>query len=114
MLRIFKSVKIQRLRPGLNPRPWVPDHRSRPTGSMKSVIHVYGAIILSDNSYHSILNPFHVTKGSAAFSPIAVCRVPGSMRLNSMYSNLYDVVNSPYLEKVLGDDFRPLADICHI
>jgi len=36
------------------------------------------------------------------------------MRLNSTYSNLYDVFNSPYLEKVLGDGFRPLADTCHI
>jgi hypothetical protein len=25
MLRIFTSVKIQRLRPGLNPRPWMPE-----------------------------------------------------------------------------------------
>ena len=25
MLRIFTPVKIQRLRPGLNPRPWVPE-----------------------------------------------------------------------------------------
>jgi hypothetical protein len=25
MLRIFTSVKIQRLRPGSNPRPWVPE-----------------------------------------------------------------------------------------
>jgi hypothetical protein len=25
MLRIFTSVKIQRLRPGLNPRNWVPE-----------------------------------------------------------------------------------------
>jgi hypothetical protein len=25
MLRIFTSVKIQRLRSGLNPRPWVPE-----------------------------------------------------------------------------------------
>jgi hypothetical protein len=25
MLKIFTSVKIQRLRPGLNPRPWVPE-----------------------------------------------------------------------------------------
>jgi hypothetical protein len=25
MLRIFKSVKIQRLWPGLNPRPWLPE-----------------------------------------------------------------------------------------
>ena len=25
MLRIYKTVKIQRLRPGLNPRTWVPE-----------------------------------------------------------------------------------------
>jgi hypothetical protein len=25
MLRIFTSVKIQRLRPGFNPRPWAPE-----------------------------------------------------------------------------------------
>ena len=25
MLRIFKPVKIQRLRPGLNPQTWVPE-----------------------------------------------------------------------------------------
>jgi hypothetical protein len=25
MLRIFKSVKIQRLQPGLSPQPWVPE-----------------------------------------------------------------------------------------
>jgi hypothetical protein len=85
-----------------------------PTGSMKSVIHVDGAIILSDNSYHYILRPFHVTKGSAALTPIAVCREPGSMRLNSMYSNSYDDFNSPYLQKVLGDVFRPLADTCQL
>ena len=65
--------------------------------------HVYGAIILSDNSYHFILRPFHVTTDSAALSAISVCREPGSMRLNSTHSNLYDVFNSPYLEEVLGD-----------
>jgi hypothetical protein len=81
---------------------------------MKSVIHVYGTIILSDNSYHSILRPLNLTTGSAALSAIAVCREPGSMRLNSMYSNLYDVFNSPYLENVLGDVFRPLAGTRHV
>jgi hypothetical protein len=37
VLRIFSPLKIRRLRPGLNPRTWVPkasmlplDHRSRP------------------------------------------------------------------------------------
>jgi hypothetical protein len=30
MLRIFMSVKIQQLRPGLNPRPWVPEASTRP------------------------------------------------------------------------------------
>jgi hypothetical protein len=35
MLRIFTSVKIQRLWPGLNPRPWVPDVSMLTTEAVK-------------------------------------------------------------------------------
>ena len=35
MLRIFTPVKIQRLRPGLNPQSWVPEASMLPGGKVR-------------------------------------------------------------------------------
>ena len=47
MLRILTPVKIQRLRPGLNPKTWVPEANmltTRPPKLSVSALHVSGGI----------------------------------------------------------------------
>ena len=41
MLRIFRSVKIQRLRPGLNLETWVPEASMLTTRPSKPSIYIY-------------------------------------------------------------------------
>ena len=51
MLRIFTPVKIQRLRPGLNPQTWVPEASVLTTRSPKPSSIVY--IFVIKNMEHS-------------------------------------------------------------
>ena len=55
MLRIFKPVKIQRLRPGLNPQTWVPEASMLTTRPPKPSIYPVRTSLL--DIYHP--DPWH-------------------------------------------------------
>ena len=79
MLRIFTPVKIQRLRPGLNQRTWVPEASRLTTRSPKpSDAGNVQKIVSKQNSFYFLLSilPFFI-----AFSRIPILR---SARILSM------------------------------
>ena len=120
VLRIFSPWKIRRLRPDLNPRPWVPkastlplDHRSHLvlicTGSLSYIIH-----------FISCLRPFHVLVGSPTIATVPFsCYSRGTCTIVQMAVNIGLFINtfnwnfylnilqlilgfySPYLKKLL-------------
>ena len=53
MLRIFKPVKIQRLRPGLNPQTWVPEASMLTTRPPKPSSHDGKFLLPCVNGFYS-------------------------------------------------------------
>ena len=54
MLRIFTPVKIQRLRPGLNPQTWVPEANMLTTRPPKPSIYIYIYIYIYGNNVENL------------------------------------------------------------
>ena len=80
VLRIFSPLKIRRLRPGLNPRTWVPkastlplNHRSWPTRSLiTQSCSMYISIYTYSHEHNNITISSNIYDTTTCFGP--VCR----------------------------------------